>query len=100
MRKKLNLHLSFIVFFKKTNQYYNPTVQGCVVQGGSGSTCQADNQCLSGLGCDTQRTGEMTYTCRHFYGFMCTSYANCVNNLDCISGSCGCDVRSSFIFLF
>ena len=88
----------FIFDFKKSTQFYQEDVYDCIARVSFGANCLTDKECTQGLACDIQPAGAQTKTCSLLYGSVCSTYADCANNIDCLSsGKCGCDVRSSFL---
>ena len=77
---------------KKSTQFYQSNVFDCVAKGSAGQNCLNDDHCSSNLGCDASGAGSQTFTCLNLNGAVCVSPADCVNNLKCIAGKCGCDV--------
>lgn len=60
--------------------------------------CRINNDCKKGLACDV-RTEPISFTCLVAFGGLCSRDTDCVNNLNCLSGRCACEVIFFFLLL-
>ena len=61
-----------------------------------GETCTLSKQCNSNLACDVRKQPPQ-FICLPVLNGACLTSLDCVNNLNCYSGKCGCPVRNSSI---
>ena len=80
--------------FKKSGQFYESPIAQCLYKAIFGEVCFANYECADGLICSTQ--GNMQNMCLKAQNETCGSNNECVNNLGCFNGICGCVVNNCF----
>ncbi len=86
--------MRFFANDSKNGLYFNSERGKCVSQASFGQSCTQTSQCLSGLICGLN--GAVKNICLKTFGEKCGSINECVNQVGCFNGVCGCNVKLNF----